>query len=110
MSNQYTKVQRKAIARMLSAAKNYLWDGQGEKPHYMKVCICFASTAAWQGEQDNLGHTLARRVISQRLGNEVLVEGWLRREAKVPKHLITPINVQPYRHRWVDALIKEFSQ
>ena len=109
MNNQYTKEQRKAIAKMLTAAKKYLWDGQGKKPQYMRVCICFAIQAAWQDEQYNLGGTLARRVIHQRLGNEALVEGWLYREAKVPKHLIAPINVQPYRHRWVDALIQEFS-
>lgn len=109
MSNQYTKMERKAIAKMLTAAKKYLWDGQGKKRKNMRVCICFAIEAAWQDGQYKLGGTLARQVISHRLGNEALVEYWLLREAKVPMHLIVPINVQPYRHRWVDALIQEFS-
>lgn len=109
MNNQYTKLERKAIAKTLSAAKKYLWDGQGKNPQYMRVYICFAIDTAWQDGQYKLGGTLAKQVINHRLGNEVLVEGWLYREAKVPKHLLTPINVQPYRHRWVDALIQEFS-
>ena len=109
MSNQYTKMERKAIAKMLTAAKKYLWDGQCKKTKNMGVCICFAIDTAWQDEQYGLGGFLARQVISHRLGNETAVEGWLHREAKVPMHLLAPINVQPYRHRWVDALIQEFS-
>ena len=109
MSKEFTKEQCKSIVKTLTAAKKYLWDGQCKKPDDKKVCICHAINSTYPDTKESGEHTLVKRVIANRLGNEAVVEGWLCRVAKIPDHLIVPINVQPYRHRWVDALIQEFS-
>ena len=34
---------------------------------------------------------------------------WLSQEANIPERLLTDDNVQAYKHRWLDSVIKEFS-
>lgn len=52
----------------------------------------------------------AINVIEQRLTKNMTVEDYLRQVVKVPASELTFDNMQAFRHRWVDALIVEFSQ
>ena len=60
----------------------------------------------------NVGGLAAKAVINDRLGDSVLVSEWLEEYVPGAKDVIikdkTGVVMQAYRHRWVDALIKEF--
>ena len=105
------KANRKKIHEALVAAKPYLWDGKQSHCETEHLYICFAIDHA----EDHAGlpwrcGVLAEEEIARRLQPEIAVHSWLRYKAKIPKELLTEKNVQAYRHRWLDALIEEFSK
>lgn len=105
----YTKKERKAIAGAFRAAKKYLRDsdypvfGKGDN---RGICAAI-SDAAGNGECTFVSEDDACHVIRTRLYGYTFVTQWLRGHGY-------PTNdenvVQEYRHRWLDALIKEFSK
>lgn len=101
----YTKAERKGIAEALRAAKPFLWDGIG----WMRVAQCYAICFALRRS----GHPMSFRA-------ETVVMNRLRRYSVCTVHSYVRIvlqerdlkerDVQQFRHRWLDALIEEFSQ
>lgn len=105
---EYTKQQKRAMVQALEKAKKYLAvsaDDDGRKSSY----ICCALP-------QNKGGDLVRKVINERLEQQPTVRSWLdihgylrsdyyrlSERAKYAQH-------QAYRHRWIDALIEEFSK
>ena len=98
--------ERAMIHSALAAAKSSLshtyqcGDGQEE-------FICYAIGSA----RDAWARVLAREMIMERLGNTPTVYDWLR--CRVGMQAIQAAgqdSVQQYRHRWLDALIEEFSK
>lgn len=111
MSKKFTKKQRKEIASVFRAAKKYLWDGKscGTKPGTWDY-ICFAiDDTLKKSSKPYEAVANATYVIQARLTPRGCVESWLANEANVDNSLLRPANVQAYRHRWLNALIKEFS-
>lgn len=102
------KIDRALIAETLKGAKRYL-SRRMEDNKYEHICHAVHQFSDWRGRD------LTKRVIAERLGawNDPgaprTVYCWLLDAAKVEGALLTYENVQKYRHRWVDALIKEFS-
>jgi hypothetical protein len=110
---QYSKVERKKIAAAFHAAKSYvsptfhIGDKEQFICHALERCrrVCLISEFACEE---------ARYVIMERLhadGGGNCLEVFL--ERKVGYAAIASAGrdaVQQYRHRWLDALIKEFSK
>lgn len=97
----YTKQQRMEIAAAFRDAKVLIESG-------IQTYIC----CALQNVVANDG-LLAKNVIRQRLGNDYhTLNSWLRDVAGVSWRLTEHSDRQMrlYRLRWLDALIKEFSE
>lgn len=106
MSRKYTLAERKLIADTLRKAKKYLWDGVS--PPYGKnayICYAVSDTAG----NDYKLYQLVTGLILNRLGNHAFVTGWLSAQG-IPQEQLTKPNVQAYRKRWMNALIREFSR
>lgn len=96
---------------MFRTAKTYLWDGQGMyQPSSHDYICCAISDAYYMGGASATAVAHATSVIRARLGSFTRVESWLVHVTKVDVSQLRPANVQAYRHRWLDALIKEFSK
>lgn len=96
------KVTRKQIADAFRLAKSRLWDGRGTRG-FRSWFICLAL------DEDPAGNE-AKQIIMQRLGGEMIVDHWLINRGFIST--MAPdydLIVQDYRHRWLDALIEEFS-
>jgi hypothetical protein len=102
------KKDRKKIAQVFKEAKKHLWDGNEGSAG--RVCICFAIDTA---VTDCYSSRSAIRIVMNRLSGEPTVRRYLsilaERGIVKPEHL-TDENIQMFRHRWLDALIKEFSE
>jgi hypothetical protein len=104
MNKKYSKKMRAQFVAALREAKTRLDNGSPCMQERTKeTYICAA-----------LGHdsVTAQQVIMHRLrrsaGASGTVVGFLATSG-IPPKLLTHRNVQEYRHRWVDALIEEFS-
>jgi len=97
----------KKTSEVFRVAKNYLNRGDQDKTDYICAAIGWA-------EEDNRvtwkASMRARQVIGSRLQDTVSVTSWLKARGYIPMRQ-DPYNnkqVQRYRHRWLNALIKEF--
>ena len=108
----YTDYERRHIANAFKNAKEFLWDGLGlYRPGASERYICTALTRAQTVSPIRLfGCVNARNIIAERMDNRAAtLESWLSSYANVPEEQLTDENMQAYRHRWLDALIAEFS-
>ncbi len=94
-------------SEVFRVAKTYLNRGDQYKTDYICVAIGHA-------EEDNRvtwrASMRARQVIGSRLQDNATVTSWLKDRGYIPMRQ-DPFNhkqVQKYRHRWLNALIKEF--
>ena len=103
----------------LRCAKAYLWDGTGGWDKYLhdlvnRVYICDAIRKAYdEGEITHKASIAAVRLIMKRLSPNISVGQWLDENVGYrvrfgQGHSAYHKQVQAYRHRWLDALIKEF--
>lgn len=101
----FTTEERKRIALCLRNSIKNLWDGNGDLKEKEKY-ICFALKGP------NADIHLTQEVIKSRLDYSCdTVDGWLERRGylKMIHGRERDRQVQAYRHRWLDALIEEFS-
>jgi hypothetical protein len=97
----------KKTSEVFRAAKFYLNRGNEDKTDY----ICGAI-----GEVERVDLVTSRaayrasNVIGVRLGDSVSVTSWLKERGFVPinQNPYNNVQVQKYRHRWLNALIREF--
>lgn len=110
----YTTEERKRIAACLRRGLDYLWDGenpddlQDDKEEF----ICYSLGASL--EVNNADVILTREMIMSRLDNDYCdtVEDWLKRRGYLDNlhGEEREKNVQAFRRRWMESLIKEFSK
>lgn len=103
------KSERKAVAQAFAAAKLRLSNGRTHRTNF----ICWAlDHAIYDGLTTGISGAKAKKIIETRLGNCSSVTEWLAKNV-VPEHAlrgnISAVEIQQYRHRWLDALIEEFS-
>lgn len=101
---KYTKEQKAALVRAFKGAKKHLWNGQREEWYIHEQYICMAISYAYVSKA---AKDMAREVIFKRLNGSVTVGQWLIKRGFFPQ---TQQQLQDYRHRWLDALIAEFSK
>lgn len=89
---EFTKDERQTIAGEFRAAKR-IFNLYGER------FICHALS----------GNCLARTVVRERLNGFLTLENWLR-DAGIKSSEIRPSRMRAYRRRWLDELVKEFSE
>lgn len=100
-------MKMKKTSEVFRAAKKYLNRGNEDKSDY--ICGAIGGVV-----RDNLvtnrAAYRASNVIGVRLGDSVSVTGWLKDRGFVPmnKDPYNNVQVQKYRHRWLNALIREF--
>lgn len=105
-------VSNKEIAVVFKKAKKYLAKSW---PESKNIYICIAIN-----EVMNRNHVLcnsctaAKTIIAQRLEGSPTVGSWLKDNGFITSSSFTHTNsqnqLQEYRHRWLDSLIKEFSK
>lgn len=99
-------MKNESIVRALTAAKEYLWDGRGER-HDKNVYICHAIGDARiykdiaQDDADN-----ARLVIRERLNYCLTLNTWLLDHGIDARE---GVPMQTYRLAWINKLIEEHS-
>lgn len=109
----YTKAQRRLICEAFKAAKPYLAHTVQEYHNCGKqMGICYAMFRS-----GGPGRYLAWNVIEDRLKGHDTVDAWLhanvinaRRALNRRGYEARTELIQEYRHRWLDALIEEFSK
>jgi len=97
VNRAYVKALKQAKATLPHKRSRRDWR---DRP-YENIC----AHLPWNQSGDRL-----RLIIRQRLSECEYVQEYLKHELKIPKKLLTVKNVQEFRHRWLDALIEEFSQ
>jgi hypothetical protein len=106
-NNWRSKMKLRKTSEVFRVAKTYLNRGDQDKTDYICVAI---GHAQWDKLVTNKAADRARQVIGSRLQDNVSVTEWLKDRGYVPRTQ-SPYNnkqVQRYRHRWLNALIKEF--
>lgn len=106
-------VSNKEIAVIFKEAKKYLAKCLDDNlPNY----ICFAiDKVAENNHTKRHSCSRAKRIINERLGKSFTVFNWLVSNGFMKENNFEDINhhehdqLQKYRHRWLDSLIKEFS-
>lgn len=94
-------------SEVFRVAKKYLNRGDQDKTDYICAAIGWAEEDNWVTWKASMR---ARQVLESRLQDNVSVTGWLKDRGYIPMRQ-DPYNnkqVQRYRHRWLNALIKEF--
>jgi hypothetical protein len=106
------EVTRKQIHDCFVTAKKHLWNGRTSRAGpgiYKERYICWAIDCD-DGPAADRRNSPAKKIIMDRLVGHNTICNWLRYRARVPEELLTPKNVQAFRHRWLDSLIVEFSK
>ena len=103
-----TKENRKKIHAQLVEAKTRLWDGNFPKNASKYIFICWAIQGDSKGHRPDV-YPLARKMVMERLNGAVSVGRYLS-NLGIPEKHHTSRNLQEFRHRWLDSLIKEFSR
>ena len=103
---------RKQIAAAFKAAKRHLQGPCRRGEELTKThMICYAlNQSERRGQASRKTIDAAKRVIMRRLSPCFSCGTWLQNTQGVPARHLTFNNLQAYRHRWLDALIEEFSQ
>lgn len=108
------------VSQVFKQAKRYLWNGKQGWMHKGETAyICHAiNTAAYKNgfhDEDSWQYApykRAKRIIQQRIDPYHELGDWVRKNVKGSYKTLNKINaheqMQAYRHRWLDALIKEF--
>lgn len=105
-----TSEEIRAIGYLFKQAKHYLATGQTVDYTKEHRLICFAIHYAGISECVAASTVrAAKEVIMTRLEGARTLRDWLI-SRNVPEDGLTPVNLQVYRHAWLDSLIEEFSQ
>lgn len=114
--------ERQAVAGVFRLAKDWVLtaqeaDNMGFARHQAVVYICFAIDSMWQtGKCSQKNAFRAKNLIRHRLEGEAFLDHWVMKHIPGADDFRTQnrhnfsIMMQEYRHRWLDELIKEFSQ
>lgn len=103
-------INRRQIRDTLVAAKSHVATKANQPGKLQYICWAFDRSVSL-GEIPYMAKFDAREMIHERLGNYYCIEEWL--EANVGRTKVRKAGktaVQEYRHRWLDAMIKEFSK
>lgn len=105
------KSSNRMVVRVLTAAKEHLWDGTGPQLAGKVRYICNAvhrtdgrrRSGAW-----GIAASEIKDMITTRINHCATLEAWLR-EQGIDHDTITPIAIQAHRLAWIDILIEEFN-
>jgi hypothetical protein len=97
----YTALQRAEIAEAFKAAKPHL-------DEYDFICIAL-QVAGRRNRSIEAACHLAEREVMHRLFGENTVTTWLVHNGCIEESAEAYSMLLPYRHRWLDSLIAEFS-
>lgn len=100
---------------ILKQAKERLWDGQNKwTDGALYICHAIEDTAPDLVFRSRrfAPYNRAKKIIQQRIHPEMSLDDWVRKNVKGSWRTLNKHNsleqMQAYRHRWLDALIKEY--
>lgn len=103
----------KEIAAVFKEAKKYLATSKSDAENVSKTFyICIAITKVSDADYRQWDScSKAKNIIDERLDGKYTVGSWLAVNGFIKSTAFANINqLQKYRHRWLDSLIKEFSK
>lgn len=118
MSISLSKRTRASLSKAFKVASKYLatcnTDCDVNEALYLNICACIAH-AGRKGEITFRISYLAKDIVMSRLGDAVYFDGWLRKQVGTIAFQKDYVEnngrkKQDARRRWLQSLIKEFSQ
>jgi len=105
-------VSNKEIAAVFKEAKKYLATSENDAQNVSKTFyICIAiNTVSDINHRQWYSCSKAKDIIDERLDGEYTVGTWLKVNGFIKTTSNNINQLQKYRHRWLDSLIKEFSK
>lgn len=100
----FVAAKGKVAANQLESA----W-GQGRKRKHEYICHALDESPRSHREGSRAAKALIEQRFKLKCSSCANIQLWLEDVAKVPAHQLTSNNLQAYRHRWLDSVIKEFS-
>ena len=98
----YTKQQREDLYKAFKAAEPYL------DSHTFLCCALDAARMREEITREQL--RLAEGLVTKRIHPQYTVLDWLRESAGIPEVELEIELIRAYRRRWLESLIKEFSE
>lgn len=111
------KITNKQISKTFKLAKSLLCDGScsfAESSNSPFICNAIDAVSYMYEPSNPQYLDICKSIIMSRFPDRPTeffqhsVETYLYEVVKVPHSKLTYINVQKFRHRWLDSLIKEF--
>lgn len=118
MNISLSKRTRKSISKAFKVASKYLatcnTDRDVNKAMYLNICACIAY-AHRKAEITPRMSYLTKDIVMSRLGDAVYFDGWVRKQVGTSAFQKDHIEndgrkKQDARRRWLQSLIKEFSE
>lgn len=102
-------------SQVLRKAKKVLWDGRGKEPNFDDERQQFICNAVHAVTDDfRLGMDVTNHIESLLDGDTVEVwltkQGYIRGDLYLPLPTRTQVQVQKYRKRWMNHLIKQYEE
>ena len=97
-------------SEILREAKKILWDGKGRIGREERAYICDALFHAGARNGVPAKAQQIRKQIAAALYPYGTLSGWLSCVHRVPPTERNCINMQEYRHRWLDELIRIYAE
>lgn len=111
MKRDYSPARRAAYARALRAAKDHMWNGDGEpRPEageHRYICLALTK-AGFVGDIPRADAKATREELCARMNGFRCIEDWLSVAHGVP--LADEATMQGYRFVWIDSMIEEFER
>lgn len=121
---QHQRSQRKDMARVLRLAEQYIMTPALARiymaatacgPHHcgmsnLYICHAIERVTCGAGMITLQAGQQLKAIIAKRMKYWCSLEVWLNEEGGVPFEMQTLELMQEYRHRWLQVLIKEFSE
>ena len=110
--NAYPTVEGSEMkhSEILREAKKRLWDGVSRRRVNQASTICFAIILVSREGKDIYRAREIQTQIQEALDEQGYVSQWLNQQAGIPEELLTHRNMQEYRHRWLDELIRIYEE
>lgn len=101
----------KQLARALKEAKKYLAHNDRQFGFENKEAfICWSLDRAWlNGEITEYINEKAQHMIQDRIAPHGTACHWISAVTNTPHETLDQDKLQAWRHRWLDSMIKEFS-
>lgn len=103
------------IVKGLTAAKKFLWNGKDPRGAYIngkETCVCYCIANAHNKRMiDRETESHAANYVQDMISGYAFASSWLRDHVSTEERLsMTDADIQEWRLRWINHMIKELSK